>query len=332
MALTASEFMRPTGMSVMQLAELGALLAGGAGYDIQRKRKRHGGTRTILVPELEVNAALKLIRIRLEGVLSYEPHDSAYGYIPGRGILGNASTHLGQRTVLTIDLDDFFGGISASRVQAAFEKYSLDVGLIELLLPVVLIDDSLPAGFSTSPYLSNVVFEDTDQALSEHSLKLGMNYSRYADDITFSAEDLDDQLLAGVTDLLMEYGWSVNHTKTRFMRRGGPQYVTGLYVGDDDGPHVPRRMKRQLRQWFHYIRLYGYDNCDTRTGMPSLAQLSGWLRHLHQVEPAAAEKLLKGLRPVDAFFLSGMRHSLDVREPGDVWDELLIELGLKVHD
>ena len=86
-----------------------------------------------------------------------------------------------------------------------------------------------------------------------------MTYTRYADDLTFSGESIDDDLRETIEQILSDQGYRINHTKTRFMRRGGPQYVTGLYVGEADQPHIPRRIKRLLRQQIYFIRQYGYE-------------------------------------------------------------------------
>lgn len=325
--IKTSDFLRPTGISGPNFLRLADAIEGGDGYTRHKQRKRHGGTRTILVPVLEAKVALKLLRLRLQQVLDYTPPSHVFGYVAGRGIVGNARIHLGQEKLLTVDLRDFFGSVGSTRVRSVLERAGLEQDLVEVLLRVLLVREALPAGFSTSPYLSNVVFESADAALAEYCAENALYFSRYADDLTFSGsrDQVSDGLLSNVSDVLLREGWDVNSSKTRFMQSGGPQYVTGLYVGDPSQPHLPRRTKRRLRQLFHYVVKYGYENCQERHVVPNLAQLRGWFRHLYQVDPDAARRLIEGASPVDHWMVTGFG-SMPVDEDESVWDELLDEI------
>lgn len=326
--MDVKSFLRPTGISEESLADLGCQIQAGGRHATLRVRKRHGGSRIVAVPDEELKATLKLLRIRLQNTMPYEAPAHVFGYVPGRSIVGNASVHLGQPVVVCVDLVDFFGSVSVSRVESALLNQGLPSDLVQLLLPVTVINGSLPPGFSTSPLLSNIVFEQADTALVALAEAAGARYSRYADDLTFSGDALDDYFLDLVDAELRRDGWAVNPRKTRFMRRGGPQYVTGLYVGDPERPHVPRRVKRQLRAWLHYIDLYGYADCDRRFAMPSVGQLGGWLRHVNQVNPELVRKVTNS---TDDFNLLEIMEQLATDPsdpPQDDWDDLLADLGL----
>ena len=279
------------------------------------------------MPVLEAKVALKLLRLRLQQVLDYTPPPHVFGYVAGRGIVGSASVHLGQEKILTVDLRDFFGSVGTTRVRLVLEQAGLEQELIEVLLRVLLVRETLPAGFSTSPYLSNIVFHAADCALAEYCSEHVLNFSRYADDLTFSGprEKISDGLRTDVSDVLGREGWSVNSSKTRFMQSGGPQYVTGLYVGDPMRPHLPRRTKKRLRQLFYYVVKYGFDDCAERYVVPTLSQLRGWFRHLYQVDPNAARRLIEGASPVDHWMITGFG-TMPVDEDESVWDELLDDL------
>ena len=326
--MDVESFLRPTGLDERKLTELGSQIQAGQRYNPLRVRKRHGGSRVVAVPDEELTAALKLLRVRLQNVIPYEAPATVFGYVPGRSIVGNASCHLGQPVVVCVDLVDFFGSIGLDRIERALLGQGVSPELVQLLLPITVVNGALPPGFSTSPLLSNIVFDETDAALLALAEACGARYSRYADDLTFSGDSLDDDFLDLVDLELQRLGWSVNSRKTRFMRRGGPQYVTGLYVGDAERPHVPRRVKRQLRTWFHYIRLYGYADCDRYVDLPSVGQLAGWLRHVNQVNPELVRKIIKS---VDDFSLLEVIEQLSIDPsipPHDDWDDLLAELGL----
>lgn len=54
---------------------------------------------------------------------------------------------------------------------------------------VALSDRALPQGAPTSPALTNIVCVNLDRRLTGLADKMGLRYSRYADDLTFSLPD-----------------------------------------------------------------------------------------------------------------------------------------------
>ena len=86
-------------------------------------------------------------------------------------------------------------------------------------------------------------YPKADRSLAEYARSEGLSFTRYVDDLTFSGE-VTDRHSADIGRILDDAGWSVNTRKTAFMRRGGRQYVTGLYVGEPDRPRIPRKIKR----------------------------------------------------------------------------------------
>jgi retron-type reverse transcriptase len=77
--------------------------------------KKRGGERIICAPKSSMRAAQKRI---LDGILSKVPaHPAAHGFVPGRGIVSNASPHVGRNIVVNIDLKDFFPSVTYPRVK-----------------------------------------------------------------------------------------------------------------------------------------------------------------------------------------------------------------------
>ena len=108
--------------------------------------------------------------------------------------------------MVNLDLKDFFPTITFPRVKGAFAQlgYSPAVATILALLctesprrtvtyagqtlHVATGPRSLPQGACTSPALSNLVARRLDARLTGLCRKLGWTYTRYADDLTFSAD------------------------------------------------------------------------------------------------------------------------------------------------
>jgi len=115
----------------------------------------------------------------------------------------------------------------------------------------------LPQGAPTSPAITNALCLRMDRRLSGLAAKFGYRYTRYADDLTFSLENTSKQkaqlgnLLRAVKDIVVEEGFAINTKKTRILRKGSRQKVTGLVVNGDEGVRVPRKTKRQYRAAIH---------------------------------------------------------------------------------
>jgi retron-type reverse transcriptase len=151
----------------------------------------------------------------------------------------------------------------------------------------------LPQGACTSPGLSNQVARRLDKRLQGLAKKLGLNYTRYADDVTFSgAADFNPRvgyLMARVRHVAEAEGFRVNPKKTRVQRRNTAQKVTGLVV--NDRPGVPRSEVRRLRAILHRAKTEGLA-AQNRDGHPHfLAWLEGKIAYVGMVRPEVGKKL-----------------------------------------
>jgi hypothetical protein len=195
-----------------------------------------------------------------------------------------------------VDLEDFFPSISAAMIKASLQTQGYEEKAADLAVSIVTIAGKLPIGLSTSPFLSNLAFLSTDCSLAEYVHSEGLSFTRYVDDLTFSGE-ITDSHLADVERILDDAGWSVNTRKTAFMRRGGPQYVTGLYVGEADRPRIPRKTKRRMRWILYMISKFGYDSYMADFGGENedmqRHRLLGWACYIAAVEPDLGYPLLR---------------------------------------
>lgn len=109
-------------------------------------------------------------------------------------------------------------------------------------------------GLPTSPILANIAAAKMDEDICKLSRRQGrfdnrFRYTRYADDLTFSFNDLRvaSILKAEVPRLVREHGFVLNEKKTRLQNAAfGRRVVTGVAVGDD-GVYPRRSVKRRLR-------------------------------------------------------------------------------------
>lgn len=307
-------------IALQKLIDAAAEVQSGRGFAALSIPKRHGGSRRVLKPAPSVDTALTAANTALGSI--YIPPPTVHGYVRGRGTISNATPHLGQPVVLCLDLKDFFSSVSSSHVRASLAGLGLESNLTGLLEELTCVRGALPAGFPTSPTLSNIVFQDMDIALEAFAQANALTYTRYADDMSFSGRVITDETLAAIESILTGRGWSLNSQKSRFMRAGGPQYVTGLYVGLPDQPRIPRRMKRLLRMQLYFLQRYGYDDCHARSARTfGHKKVWGWIHYVNQLEPELAMRF------------SEVALKVDFDQPGridfdDEWDALLDELNV----
>ena len=202
-------------------------------------RKKHGGYREITAPKGALHDILHALNIVLQ---TYdEPTPWAFGFVCGRSVVDNARPHVGKRYILNLDLKDFFPTITRQQVADCltaepFGFSSLAAKLISGLATVRTKNNEevLAQGFATSPTLSNFICREMDKEIASIAAAQGITFTRYADDLTFSADtDIlrpQGELVQQVKAIVERYGFRLNEAKTHLQRRGKRQEVTGLMV------------------------------------------------------------------------------------------------------
>jgi hypothetical protein len=132
-----------------------------------------------------------------------------------------------------------------------------------------------------------------DRRLGGLAKKLGLAYTRYADDLTYSAgpgfRDKVGWLIARVRHLADDEGFAVNPKKTRVKRPESRQTVTGLVVNVT--PAVPRDVVRRVRAILHRARTEGLA-AQNRDGHPHFrAWVEGMIAYIAMARPEAGAKL-----------------------------------------
>lgn len=234
------------------------------------------------------------------------------GFVRGRSIVTNAQKHLGCKVLLHADIQNFFESITLAQVTSVFETLGCNSGVAALLGKLCTLDGYLPQGAHASPALANRVCLHLDTDLKQLAARHGCVYTRYADDIAFSGDEVPEP--QRVEAILNKHRFKLRAEKCRIQRRGHSQFVTGLSVADAEGPRYSRQAKRWLRLVLHYASRYGLENHLERTGRgganPKLAyaELEGMVRFLHSVEPRTAERMNPLLAEI------GFRLHADARE------------------
>lgn len=285
---------------------------GKAHYAFHWIRKRSGGVRLIEAPKPELKQVQERI---LRGLLDQIPaHGAAHGFVPGRSILSNAEPHLGQRFLLKFDLRDFYATVRYARVVAIFRSvgYSREVAIWLARLTTSAVpwglkspaqswemtrfrSRHLPQGAPTSPALANLSAFGLDVRLSGLARAYELEYTRYADDLTFSGSGYLvpalREFIPLVRKIIRSERFSVNYQKCRVIRDSQRQTVTGVVVNEK--LNVSRADYDELKAILHNACRHGPES-QNRGKHPNFSgHLRGRIAHVQQLHPARGEKLLK---------------------------------------
>lgn len=178
-------------------------------------------------------------------------HVAATAYGNGCSNRANAEQHVGRRYVANIDVSDFFPSLKTAVVYSGLVSAGLKSNTANIVSRLCSYQGGLPQGAPTSASLSNIVLYKFDETISRYCGIARIRYTRYADDITFSGDDLSSVKSAIVlaTKELDNLGLTVNESKTRIFEATSRQVVTGVVV--NVWPQPSRLDRRRLRAALH---------------------------------------------------------------------------------
>ena len=271
--------------------------------------KKTGENRKISAPTHLLKKTQKWI---LENILEkIQLHDAAHGFRLKHSIVTNAEHHVGKEVIINIDLKDFFPSISYIRVKGLFKSFgysetaSTIFGLIctepkikeielngktELLLSWT--KRYLPQGAPTSPAITNILCRRLDQRLHLMAKQYGFDYTRYADDLTFSAsgESLRNifNIFQNTRFIVEQEDFEINEQKTKVIRRYQQQEVTGIVVNEK--LNVSREQLKKFRAVLYQIEKDGLEGHKWGQSEDIIASIEGFANFVSMVNPEKGAK------------------------------------------
>lgn len=261
--------------------------------------KKDGGTRELLIPAMK----LRLIQQWILKNILYSIHisDHATGFRKGHSIVTNAKPHLGKKCLVNMDLKDFFPSINQKQIFQIFYYYGYTISVSYMLSRLCTYEGYVPQGAPTSPYLSNIVCLKLDKRLSKLSEQYEADYTRYADDMTFSGNRCLKNIILPVTEIVEDEGFLVNVNKTRIQMAHQRQEVTGVNVSGQKLT-VRKKYKKKMFQELYYCKKYGPTNhlkhigCNKRFYKD---HMYGKAFYIYMVEPDVGKEILKQLNEIN---------------------------------
>ena len=256
-------------------------------------KKETGKFREISQPTPEI----KLIQRWLikEEFAHFRIHNAATAYKEGVGLISNIYPHINNRFLLKIDFQNFFPSITATAFSEAISGNHFNDEDIKILCNFLFKIDRknrslhLAIGAPSSPTISNILLYPLDEALHNRCTELGISYTRYADDLSFSTNKAG--ILAQFEKNLPEFiknsinlNLRINNDKTVHASKKNGRRITGLTITSDSQVSIGRNRKRRLRTEIHRFEI-------GELNQEQIGNLKGYLSFLISVEPDHIDRL-----------------------------------------
>ena len=172
---------------------------------------------------------LKIIQTRIKNriLAKIDLPENVHGGVKKRSNISNAKPHQGKKYQFTTDLQDFYPSISSNYVYETLLALGYSSHFSRLVTKLTTWKYELPQGIPTSTHLANLVFLKTDIALIEFCNNLGITYTRYVDDLTFSSQQDFRTHLNTILEIVKTGGFNISYRKTKYK---GEQNITGIDV------------------------------------------------------------------------------------------------------
>ncbi|WP_315531634.1 reverse transcriptase family protein [Delftia acidovorans] len=231
-------------------------------YQEQIIPKTNGADRTVNNP----HHLIRKIQRRINKRIFSNPHvilwpDHVFGSIPNddlsispaadKDYVNCARQHCSSKSILSVDIKDFFDNIHKKRVKEIFSEF-LKFGpeVSEVLANLCCREDHVVQGALTSSYIATLCLYSNEGLIVEKLRHKGLRYTRLVDDITISSPIAQYDFsfaLRQVERMLDEVGLPLNTNKTKIQNAGmKPLIVHGLRV-DFNQPRLPPDEPRRIR-------------------------------------------------------------------------------------
>lgn len=306
-------------------------------YRMFAVKKRSGGRRFIHSVSTDLFRVQQFIN---EAILQSQiPHHCSFAFHASGGIRKCAEQHCGARWLFQFDLKDFFYDVTEIDVFRILEAMGyrplLAFELARLCTTTHLprwqkrllyhqgepkfhfgpeFDEErkipypdrsglvgvLPQGAPTSPMLSNLASVELDASLHAYASENGLTYTRYADDLTFSAAELGTlkvgDINRAVVRRIRQARFRENEKKTRISGPGSRKVVLGLLV-DQKSPCISKETYRRIDSHLHAVPIFGWQGTAAHWGFDSAFgfynHLSGLISFVKDVDRARWQEFSK---------------------------------------
>jgi len=224
----------------------------------------------------------------------------SHGFEKNKSIISNACVHRNKRYIINVDLKDFFDSFHFGRVSGYFQKnkyFELSYEVSTILAQLSCYKGKLPQGSPCSPIIANLICQIFDIKVIALAKKYKLDYTRYADDLTFSTNnktftDRYQNFINDLENVVEKNGLHINPDKTSFQYRESKHCVTGITVNKI--LNVDHNYYKTVRSKAHSLYINDYYLNQGVKG--TINQLEGMFSFIDQVDIAENKRIGKVAR------------------------------------
>ncbi len=249
--------------------------------------KKSGKLREISQPSKKLKGLQSWILANILNKLKVS--NSCKGFEKGSSIADNAEPHKDANTILTLDLEDFFPTVKRNQVYSIFKTIGYNKAISTILTNICTFQGILPQGSPCSPKLANLSASKLDARIQGYVGKRGINYTRYADDLSFSGLSPAKvvKIIPMIKSIIENENFVVNPVKTRIAGASRAKKVTGLIISNNTFG-IGKQKYKDLRAKIHHLTLPS-----EQTNTKLLNEVIGWLSYLNSVDKKRLSKANK---------------------------------------
>lgn len=252
--------------------------------------------------------------------------DYIHGFEKDHSIPKMANEHVNKRTVVSLDIKEFFPSIKQYMLVDLFKAYGMGEAPAITLAELCTYTYYVPQGSLTAPKLSNLISATTfGPEIKKYCETKDIAMTIYADDITLSyskdfatfeeKREFAKEVIEYVVGVVNKYGFHINRQKTKVMGRNTRQWVCGAVVNDK--VNMQKTERNKLRAIIHNVGKNGIVKEAEKTGISPEAfirKYAGRINWLCQLNMDAGSVMKKQFRKYAGEYLRKLPEQIEIPE------------------
>jgi len=232
-------------------------------------KSKNGKVRDIVAPHDDIKKELQTLNGVFQYIFDKINADFQVAYKKDKSIADNATIHKDKKFIYNVDLKDFYPSCKEDLVKkyiGFFFKNSFNGDITQReFLDVILHNNALFIGSPISGTLANVIISKPVNYIKNIANNFGMEFSVYADDMTFSSDRyISRKVVENIFNLAftrynLDSYFKLNEKKFHGMSNNRRR-VTGVTINHENKPTVSRGYYRDLRVKIHKLSIGEIDN------------------------------------------------------------------------
>ncbi len=203
-------------------------------FQLIQQVKKDGGVRNCYNLREPLKYIHKKIQHRITSNVCYPNY--IQGSIKGCSNLTNAQLHEKSKTIIQLDIKNFFPSIKTKHIYVLWRHFfNFSEEISNLLTSLITLDKNFIQGSPLSSDIANLIFWDKEHSLVENFRKNNLIYSRYVDDINISSKNkISDKskthIIQRVHSMVKSKDLKLKNNKTKILNSNNQLLITGLVV------------------------------------------------------------------------------------------------------